>query len=278
MTARVRDRAFFDSLSRTFARTGADGAGKRILALGRLFLGVPYAAGTLEHQGPESLVIDLQRFDCFTFVENVVALAHSFASGPASFDRYREMLAFIRYRGGRTDGYASRLHYFTDWLSDNERKGIVRQVSRLMGGRPFEKKINYITAHPDQYPALTDRDIYRRMQSVERRMQRRRLHYIPKMMLKNMEGRIDDGDLIAFTSTTEGLDCAHVGIAVRVEGGLHLLHASSDADGVIVSGETLGSYLAAHDTFSGIMVARMVERAGGGGLKNGSAGGAGGRR
>jgi hypothetical protein len=269
MAAPARDRAFFDSLSQTFARIGTESAGERILAMGRFFLGAPYGAGTLERQGPEETVIDLRRFDCFTFVETVVALVHSFYSGPAFFDRYRDILTLIRYRGGRRDGYASRLHYFSDWLYDNERKGIIGNISRILDGQPFEKKINYMTGHPDQYPALKNRDVYRQMRDVERRMQRRMRHYIPKAMLKNMEGRIADGDLIAFTSTTEGLDCAHVGIAVRVEGGLHLLHASSAAGGVIVSRETLDRYLDANEAFSGIMVARMAERAGGPILKNG---------
>lgn len=259
MAAQARDRAFFDSRSQTFARIGTESAGERILDMGRLFLGAPYGAGTLEKQGPEETVIDLRRFDCFTFVETVVALVLSFYSAPASFDRYRDILTLIRYRGGRTDGYASRLHYFSDWLYDNERKGIIGNISRILDGQPFEKKINYMTGHPDQYPALKNRDVYRQMRDVERRIQRRLRHYIPKAMLKNIEGRITDGDLIAVTSRLDGLDVSHVGIAVRSGRRIHLLHASSAAGGVIVSRETLDRYLDANEAYSGIMVARMAD-------------------
>jgi hypothetical protein len=259
--APASERAFFDSLAHQFDRIRADSAGDRILRLGRLFLGAPYAAGTLEREGPEALVIDMRRFDCFTFVETVVALAHSLSFGPPSFDRFSDMLLRIRYRGGRTDGYASRLHYFSDWLCDNGRKGLIRSISRVLGGQPFEKKIHYMTHHPDNYPALADRDVFRWMRVVERRMQQRVRHYIPKTMLKHIEGRIADGDLIAVTTRIDGLDVSHVGIACRVEGDLHLLHASSAAGAVIVSPETLCRYLAQDETLSGVMVARIVERA-----------------
>lgn len=259
MAACFRDREIFTALSRNFNREKAHAAGERILALGRSFLGTPYAAGTLERQGPEALVINLRQYDCFTFVENIVALAHLFASGPASFARYRKTLTLIRYRRGCLDGYASRLHYFSDWLFDCQRKGIVKNISSLLGGQLLSKKIHFMTGHPDQYPALKDRNIYRQMRTVERRMQQRVRHYVPKAALKKLEGRIADGDLIAMTTRIEGLDVTHAGIAVHVGQRLHLLHASSIAGRVLISTETLDRYLAGNKTCSGVMVARMVE-------------------
>lgn len=38
---------------------------------------------------------------------------------------------------------------------------------------------------------------------------------------------IKDGDIIAITTHTPGLDVAHMGIAAYRKGKLHLLHASS---------------------------------------------------
>lgn len=258
MAAGFRDREIFYALSRNFDRDKAGAAGERVLALGRYFLEAPYAARTLEKDGPEALVVNLRQFDCFTFVENCVVLAHLFSSGPVSFDRYREILTFIRYRRGRLDGYASRLHYFSDWLFDNQRKGIVKNISFYPGGQPWSKKIHFMTGHPDQYPALQDRNIFRQMRAVERRMQQRVRHYIPKAVLKKMEGRIADGDLIAIATRIEGLDVAHAGIAVHVGQRLHLLHASSLAGRVLVSTQTLDRHLAGNKTFSGVMITRMA--------------------
>lgn len=236
-------------------------AGAGIHSLGRYFLDAPYAAGTLENDGAEALVVNLRAFDCFTFVESVVALAHVFRSGPVSFDRYREVLTWIRYRRGCPDGYASRLHYFSDWLFDNQRKGVVINATPGLGGRRLSKKIHYMTGHPKQYPALNDRTVYRQMRAVEKRMQRRASHYIPKAAFRDVEARLADGDLIAFTTRIEGLDVTHAGFAVHAGRTLHLLHASSLAGRVLVSAETLGDYLRGNRTSTGIMVARMFRSA-----------------
>jgi hypothetical protein len=259
MAAGFRDRKIFDALSQSFDQDKAGAAGERIPALGRHFLGAPYAAGTLEKEGAEALVINLRQFDCLTFVENIIALTQLFRSEHVSFDRYREILASVRYRQGHLNGYASRLHYFTDWLFDNERKGFVKNISRILDGQPYSKKINFMTEHPDHYPALKDRDVYRQIRAIERRIQQRVCYYIPKASLKRVENRIADGDLIAVTTRTEGLDVTHVGIAVHVRQRIHFLHASSLAGSVIISTETLDRYLAGSKDRSGIMVARAVE-------------------
>ena len=44
------------------------------------------------------------------------------------------MITRIRYRGGRLAGYPSRLHYFTDWLLDNERRGLIEIITADLGG------------------------------------------------------------------------------------------------------------------------------------------------
>jgi hypothetical protein len=252
------DRKIFDDLVRKLIPEKSNTAGQWMIRLGRHFLGFPYAAGTLEKKGPESLVINLRQFDCFTYVENITALSRLFLSGFVSFECYRNTLSNIRYRHGCIGGYVSRLHYFSDWLYDNERKGIVKIISRIPEGRPLSKMIEYMTQHSDQYPALQDIDTYRQMKAIERRIQRRVCRYIPKDALKDVETRIVDGDLIAVTTRTEGLDVTHVGIAVRRRKRIHILHASSHAGEVIVSPETLGRYLDKSNDRSGIILARVI--------------------
>src|SRR5512145_3438028 len=114
--------------------------GDLIIEIGRFFLGAPYQAGTLERAGREKLVVHLADFDCTTFVETVLALARTTAAGKLSVPEFRKNLKFIRYRQGRLNGYASRLHYFTDWLADNEKKKVLKNVSRLLAGKPHRKK------------------------------------------------------------------------------------------------------------------------------------------
>ena len=107
-----------------------------------------------KRRGAEHLVINLRELDCVTFVENVVALAWLVTSREKSFEAFRRMLRKIRYRQGRLQGYTSRLHYFSDWIYDNEKKGIVRDVTKEIGGRPSRKAVTFMTTHADLYPPL----------------------------------------------------------------------------------------------------------------------------
>ena len=115
-----------------------------------------------------------------------------------------------------------------------------------------------MTTHPDLYPALKDVLNLQRMKSVERAISRRSLLFHSKESLRILEDRIHDGDIIAITTNTEGLDVQHVGFAARVKNRIHLLHASSTERKVVLSRQTLYRYLMQSRTRSGIMVARLV--------------------
>ncbi len=233
--------------------------GALILAAGRFFLGAPYAEGSLEGV-PERLVVNLRAFDCFTLVEHAAVLARIALREPAAFPDYAAALQAVRYRSGIIDGYPSRLHYFTDWIFENARRGIVQDVTRTFGGRSFRKRIAYMTAHAARYPALQDPEVRRRLRAVEHRLSRRVRREIPREALPAAERGIADGDIVAILTDRDGLDCLHVGLAIRVDGRLHLLHASSRAGAVIVSPETLSAYLADRPDCSGILAARLRPR------------------
>ena len=90
-------------------------------------------------------------------------------------------------------------------------------------------------------------------------MSRRTRCLLPKGFVKQADSRIADGDLIAVTTSTEGLDVMHAGLAVLVRGQIRLLHASATARKVVISRETLDRYLAQSSSRTGILVARAVE-------------------
>ena len=259
MNHRRQDQRIFEELIRSLERdkTPSTPPSQLVLDTGKFFLRKPYVVGTLETEGAERLVVNLREFDCFTFVENVVALAWCLKSRQESFEGFRRVLKKIRYRNGRMQGYSSRLHYFSDWIYDNQRKGIVRNVTADIGGRPFRKTINFMTTHPDLYPLMKNEANLRRMKSVERTISRRSLYYIPKKFVRTLEDRIHDGDIIAITTNTEGLDVQHVGFAVRVKNRIYLLHASSAERKVVLSKQTLYRYLMQSRARSGIMVAQV---------------------
>lgn len=225
-------------------------------------LGTPYASGTLEAGIEERLIVRTDSVDCTTFVETVLALTLAERDGMLTYSRFKYRLRQIRYRGGIIDGYASRLHYFSDWVCDNERKGILEERTCSIGGKTQYITLNFMTMHPDSYPALKN-DISQvgRMKRVESRWQHRRVCYIPKSKLnkKTEELGIHNGDILAFTTSVGGLDVVHMGFACRVGENIHLLHASSEKGEVVLDiARTLFEYSVSKRTHTGIRVVSPV--------------------
>lgn len=231
--------------------------GDLVVEIGRFFQGAPYQAGTLETAGREKLVINLAEFDCTTFVETVLALARCSVASDLSPLAFQKNVKFIRYRQATIDGYASRLHYFIDWLRDNEKKKVLKDVSRLLAGKPTRKKINFMTTHRDLYAGLKNEAQLSRMLLVEKNLSRKSFFIVGKDKVARQQAGIQQGDIIAFTTDQEGLDVAHVGFAARQGRHLQLLHASSKEGAVVISKETLGAYLRSNKKFTGIIVARF---------------------
>lgn len=239
-------------------KNGNSSYGDFIIDIGRLFIDKPYKANTLESPGKEKLIVHIAAFDCTNFVETVLALARCAVTEKFSRDAFRKNLQFIRYRQGKIDGYSSRLHYFMDWLHDNEKKQILRNIAYLSGGIKQHKKINFMTTHRELYPALENKSQFSKMAVVERNLSRRDFYAIDSDNLGSQLKNIKNGDIIAFTTEQAGLDVAHTGFAIRNGKSLHLLHASQKEDKVVISKKTLAAYLKSNKKFTGILLARPL--------------------
>jgi hypothetical protein len=226
--------------------------------IGRSFIGSPYKSHTLETGDTESLVINLREFDCTTFVETCLALTTTFKMGGYTFDSYQYILKRIRYRNGYLNGYNSRLHYFTDWITDNSTLGYVKDITKIFDGIPYQKEINFMSNHFEAYSQLAnDTTLVEGIRQIENEINKRSYYYIPKEDLYKNELYLEEGWIVAFTTSISGLDVIHTGITVRSGDEIHLLHASSDAGKVIVSDKTLVEYVMKNKLQNGIILLKI---------------------
>ncbi|WP_303919182.1 N-acetylmuramoyl-L-alanine amidase-like domain-containing protein [Draconibacterium sediminis] len=227
-----------------------------VVEAGKLLMNTPYVAHTLETE-PEQLIVNLRELDCTTFAENCLALARTAKTRKPSFKQFKNELQLIRYRGGEINGYPSRLHYFSDWILDNDKKGTVKSVSQSIGNTKFDKTINFMSLHPTSYKPLKNNAVFiEALHKQEQELTKTQLYYIPTEKLETLKHQIKNGDIFGITSTVDGLDITHVGIAVFKDNELYFMHASSKVEKVILSEQTLYEYLANRDSVSGIMIAR----------------------
>jgi hypothetical protein len=85
--------------------------------------------------------------------------------------------------------------------------------------------------------------------------------YVPEDGLAEAAAGIRSGDVIAATSTLAGLDVAHTGLALRIDGRLHLLHAPLVGRAVEISELPLAERIVGIGSQDGVMVARISEGA-----------------
>ena len=231
--------------------------------LGDSLLGVPYVSGTLEAEGEERLIVDTLRVDCTTFVELSVAqwLAARFDS--LTFGQHVQAL---RYRNGVVDGYLSRLHYFTDWVVCNAKRGVWYELmptesdARLW--RTDTLTLNFMSSHPESYPYLkTHVWAVDSMRKIEQQYARFPIFYIEKsyLNLPPEELPIRDGDILALVTTIDGLDVTHLGFAVWQGSKLHLMHASMSHGRVVIDERTLYDYLKGRKSCPGVRVVRLCD-------------------
>lgn len=228
--------------------------------IGKWFLGTPYVEKTLEIPGDEKLVINLQGLDCTTYLETVVTLSRLAKRAEFSFEAYENELEYLRYRDGVNTGYPSRLHYFSDWIYENQQKGILKDITAEIGGQVYDNKPSFMSSNPQFYVQLSNEHYIDQLKEAEAEIQARSYQYIPKEEISKIEARIQPGDLIAITASMKNLDVVHVGFAVEKNGRIHLMHASTGSMQVEVSEKPLSEYLAGFKSQSGIIVSRLEEQ------------------
>lgn len=233
-----------------------------VLFFARKFLGVPYVASTLENNTDEQLVINLSQLDCTTFVENVLTLTLCTKNGQTTFDDFCNQLRKIRYRNGKV-GYPTRLHYFSEWISDNTRMGFVEETQAP--NPPFSAvqtlQINFMSTHVDKYPMLVRTPAFiKPIAQMESELNGQTCRYIPKVGILNnaaCKQAVKDGNILALVTSRQGLDTSHVGFAIWKKDGLHLFHASSLQKKVVEDKSLLRNYMMKQKSQLGVRVVKV---------------------
>jgi hypothetical protein len=243
-------------LQKTFAALGSSSTNfpDQIQRIAEQFLTVPYQGDMLDRAEPEVLTLSLQKFDCVLFVESVLAIAR--AGDDRSEAGFISRMQTQRYRGGVIDGYCSRLHYFSDWIGDNQQRGLVEDLTPSLGGVAFKPRLDFMSQHWQKYPRLVDnrnnRDCVERMETTLASQPRT---YLPTASIAKHYDQLQSGDIVAIATSVQGLDVTHTGLVYRTKsGGVGIIHAAPRS-GVKVSRD-LQSFVEQVDQAIGILVAR----------------------
>lgn len=225
------------------------------------FIGTSYREGLLDQGETEKLFVSFTEFDCVLFVETVLAFSRNLLAANPSYENFVQNIQEVRYADGKLDGYCSRLHYFSEWIRDNQKRGIVSDRTEELGGIPLNKSLNFMSSHWQKYPRLKHSEAnYQCILAMEKRMElemrSQPLRYIPSHKIHSIYPSLKSGDIIAVVTDIKGLDTTHTGLVYLTPKNTSFIHASPS--GKVKISPDLQRYVEHVDHAIGIMVARPI--------------------
>lgn len=253
--------------SEGLARAGV-ALGRSAVRVGELAVGTPYEPFTLEKYivaggnpaRTEPLTLSLTRFDCVSLVEACLAVSRvADDHGPHRWKLFAREMERMRYRNGERRGYASRLHYFSEWIADGARRGLLRDLGAELGASDDSRPLRFMTEHRASYRALASDSVFQKIRAMERSLDASPRRVVKKERIPSVAGQIETGDVLAFATAIPGLDVTHAALAYRGKDNvLRVLHAPLSGGVVEVTRSTLPEYVAAISRCTGILVARPL--------------------
>ena len=231
-----------------------------MIIVAKQMLGTEYVAGTLE-KVPEQLVVSLTQTDCILFVESCLAMALNAKKGIFHPDSLCATIQSLRYRNGKVDGYASRIHYTSEWIRQGEARGIFREITDVLSGDNLSgQRFSYMSEHSDAYRQLKGNPAeVARIAEMEASLNQHTDYFvIPKEAVSKMEHLLKDGDILGFNSTVKGLDIAHVALVYHKENGqVGFIHASQADGKVVIDEKSIADYVNSRKSNNGIRIVRV---------------------
>lgn len=253
----TQDRVIFDNYLSVMKGKEHLSMDKLVVESAKFFLSAPYVANTLEIE-PEGVAINLRGLDCTTLVETVIALSKTVKDGDPSFDKFCKNIIFIRYREGKISGYQDRLHYTTDWMFENEKKGLLKRVIHTPEWERLNLDLYIMSSNPEKYKQLKgNKALASIVKEQEKEISSREHYYLPALKVEKNRSFFKSGDIVGFTTNIKGVDVSHMGIIYKEGEQLTFIHASFTHKKVLVNKEPLSVYLK-NTKATGVVLSRII--------------------
>jgi hypothetical protein len=223
--------------------------------------GTPYLGNTLELSDDQEVCsVNLVGLDCVTLYETSLCVARMLRHGASTPQALLDEVRLTRYRDGKLDGYLSRLHYTSDWIFDNERKRVVKNITpALPGAIRMDKRFDFMSTHPSSYRQLkANPSLVAKLAEIEAQISLRKPWYVPNDHVAAAEPQLQTGDIVGIATSAEGLDCSHTGLVYVDDRQVRRFLNASSAHKEVVLGERLSDYVAKYKKNVGIMIARPI--------------------
>ncbi|MDE6668056.1 MAG: DUF1460 domain-containing protein [Muribaculaceae bacterium] len=197
----------------------------------------------LDNDSIGTAIIGFERTDGLGMVNMAMALAKAAGSPLGRWQDYGEALVNVSRRRGEDTGFASKMIYGADWVTDNVYRGNVTDLTeRYSGSNVFKtKSLDKISFKRADYPALADSATYDALRMVEMGYRTHKIPHLKKETInkKDILNDLRDGDIIMMLGSDPRFDIYDIGIVHLQADGPHFIHVSPSAGKVVEEADPL---------------------------------------
>ena len=213
-----------------------DNYGERIAIVAKNLEGTPFARAA-DNNKEGTIVVRLDSLNQRELIYLSMAIAKTANLTVASLKEFEKNLEDISRKKGKDEGFPSQFLYGSDWIVDNVYRGNLKEMTEyLEGGSYRTKTLDYVTRHPEEFPAMADSIVKEKVKIVEFGFRSHRIPHLKKQSIgnKNVKELMKPGDIIIMSPIEGDFDIYDIGIVTMENSEPVLIHIPRDKAEVVV--------------------------------------------
>lgn len=207
-----------------------DTYGDRIVEAAKAMQGIPFGKAA-DNDSIGTIMLRLDSLSQREFIYIALAAAKTAEQSLPTIRDFEKYLENISRRKGIDEGFPSQFFYGADWIVDNAYRGNLKEMTEYLGGGGFRTKtLDYVSHHPEQFPAMKDSVVADKIKTVEFGFRSHRIPHMKKQSIgnKNVKELLQNGDIIIMNPPDIDFDIYDIGIVSFENGEPTLIHIPRD--------------------------------------------------
>lgn len=205
---------------------GEESYGKRIVAVAKALEETPYGKAA-DNDSLGTIIVRLDSLNQRELIYISLAVAKTAGFSLPSLKEFEKNLESISRKKGKDEGFVSQFLYGSDWIVDNVYRGNLQEMTEyLENGNYRTKTLDYVSRHPDEFPAMRDSLTREKVKLMEFGYRSHRIPHLKKQSIgnKNLKELLRNGDLIIMCPLEDDFDIYDIGIVSLETGEPTLIH------------------------------------------------------
>lgn len=215
---------------------GSDNFGQRIIAAAKALEGIPYAPAA-DNDSIGTIMVRLDSLNQREFIYVVLAAAKTAQLTVPTIREFERNLESISRKKGKDEGFPSQFLYASDWIVDNVYRGNLKDMTEYLDGGSYRTKtLDYVSRHPELFPAMADSTVREKVKVTEFGFRSHRIPHLKKQSIgnKNVKELLKNGDIIIMSPMDADFDIYDIGFITFENGEPTYIHISKDTNEVSV--------------------------------------------